>query len=254
LIVIVVGVMLGTGWLARASIRDFLYQAQQPKLPVAEGYKVASSTPIRPPLAPPSQGGESKSLPNSVNLAVPFLLQAPTHNWSEPYQNACEEAAAIMVDAFYHGRKDRFHEQDGNKAILDLITFEKKLLGKYDDTTAEETAHLIRAYFHYKNVTVQEVTSTQALKPILAKGYPILVPASGKSLHNPYFRNGGPPYHMLVIKGYLADGRWIMNDPGIGLGPDYVYTDKVLWEAMHDWNGGDVLHGKKMIIVIIPNS
>ncbi len=257
-VILIIGVVFAASWLVRVptlrsasrssigtSIRDFLYQAKQPKLPVAEGFQFTTST--VPTLTP-----SSRILPKQINLAVPFLLQAPTHNWNQPYQDACEEAAAIMVDAYYHGRKNRFHEVDGNKAVLDIIAFEKKLLGKYEDTTAEETAHLIREYFHYQNVIVQEVTSTRAFKPILVKGYPVIVPAYGKALGNPYFRNGGPVYHMLVIKGYLADGRWIVNDAGVGVGADYIYRDKVLWNVMHDWNYGDVIHGKKMMIVVMP--
>ncbi|MDP3793390.1 MAG: C39 family peptidase, partial [Candidatus Uhrbacteria bacterium] len=224
LMVVVAGVMLGAGWLARASIRDFLYQAKQPTLPVAATYQVASSTSTptptltkppsttpQPPLTPPSKGGDY-AFPQEINLAVPFLLQAPTHDWSQPYQDACEEAAAIMVDAYYRGRRERYYEQDGKRVILDLIAFEEKLLGKYKDTTAEETARLIREYFHYQTVVVREVTSTEVFKPMLAKGYPVIVPVHGKSLRNPYFRNGGPAYHMFVIKGYLPDGRWIVND------------------------------------------
>lgn len=259
-VIIIFVAVFGAGWMARGSIRDFVYQAQQPKLPLAATYQFASSTPTpiptptKPHLTSPSQGEESKQLPRTINLAVPFLLQAPTHDWSQPYQDACEEAAAIMVDAYYRGRRERYYEQDGNKVILDLIAFEEKLLGKYKDTTAEETARLIREYFHYQTVVVREVTSTEVFKPMLAKGYPVIVPVHGKSLRNPYFRNGGPAYHMIVIKGYLPDGRWIVNDPGIGRGPDYLYSNEVLWNAMHDWNNGDVIHGKKMMIVVIPNS
>lgn len=34
-----------------------------------------------------------KPIADSINLAVPFTSQAPTGDWSEPWQNACEEAS-----------------------------------------------------------------------------------------------------------------------------------------------------------------
>jgi hypothetical protein len=44
----------------------------------------------------------------------------------------------------------------------------------------------------------------------------------------------------------------ITNDAGIGRGQSYVYDENVLWNAIHDWNGGDVIHGEKLMIVIEP--
>jgi hypothetical protein len=82
------------------------------------------------------------------------------------------------------------------------------------------------------------------------KGVPVIIPASGKELQNPNFRNGGPPYHMLVMKGYLADGRWIVNDPGTRKGADYLYGKQLLLNAVHDWNGGDVPRGSSVAFVI----
>src|SRR5690554_5866511 len=38
-----------------------------------------------------------KEVPAEINLAVPFTSQAPTANWDMPFQEACEEAAALMV-------------------------------------------------------------------------------------------------------------------------------------------------------------
>jgi len=264
LVLIVAGVWFG--YTKRQAIRVFLYQVRAPAVPVAERY--ASADGAVPTSSPPVGGSLpaavktktatgpftwSGPLPEEKNLAVPFLSQAPKGDWALPYQEACEEASTIMVDAFYKGKTAPFAPDEGDKAILDLIAYEKLLLGKYEDTTAAETARLVRSYFKYKSVVVQEVTDMNDLKCALAHGYPVLVPASGKLLDNPNFRNGGPVYHMLVIKGYTKDGHWITNDAGTRKGADFTYTDENLKNAMHDWNGGDVLNGKPMAIVIVPN-
>ena len=194
----------------------------------------------------------SATLPTTVNLDVPFLSQAPQRNWELPYQEACEEAAAIMVDGFFRGRTAAFGPEEGNEAILSLVAYEKKLLGEYEDTSAAETVQFIKKYFGYTKVEVKAQPTVVEIKSALANGYPVIVPASGKALKNPYFKNGGPLYHMLVLKGYLADGRWITNDPGTRFGADYIYGQKVLMDALHDWNEGDVVHGTAQAIVVLP--
>jgi hypothetical protein len=269
--VLVVGGGLGV-WNNRVAIREWWEDRQKPVLPEAQGYAppAASSTlpaikptstrptPTKPVVTPtstqptaPTAAPSSSTLPKEINLAVPFLSQAPKMDWSYPYQEACEEASAIMVDAFYRGQKS-FTPDAGDKAILGLVEYEKNLFGYYEDTTAEETAKLIREYFGYKNVLVEPLESMDEVKEMVAKGRPVILPASGKDLGNPNFRNGGPPYHMLVVKGYTADGTWITNDPGTRRGADYIYANDVLWNAVHDWNGGNVRQGAKYMIVVMP--
>ncbi|MSR84873.1 hypothetical protein EXS71_00285 [Candidatus Uhrbacteria bacterium] len=268
-------IVLGGAWFVRASIRDLVYQTSQPVLPPPIAYqatstdafmRVPTSTGRGEPMRSPSDRGQAikpgqthgsaptttKKFPSQVNLAIPFLLQAPTHKWIQPYEDACEEASAIMVDAYYRGRTEKYGEQEGDKVILDLIAYENGLFGKYESTSATETARLIENYFPNRRVTVHAPTSTQEIKQLVAQNIPVIVPLYGKALNNPYFRNGGPIYHMLVVKGYLPDGRFITNDPGIGRGADYIYAADVLWEAMHDWNEGDVLNGKPMILIVRP--
>ena len=69
-------------------------------------------------------------------------------------------------------------------------------------------------------------------------------------LGNPYYKQPGPIYHALVLKGYTKDGKFITNDPGTKRGADYLYDPQVILNAMHEWNSGDVEHGRKMAIVV----
>lgn len=278
LLVLLVFVVLGlaAGWGFRNKILAYIHRQPVVVLPPAESFStttvvaitaptttkisppkvVTSTTPVAKPIVRPKPTIDPFSgtdpLPAAKNLAIPFLSQAPKMDWSLPYQEACEEASTLMVDAYYRGKK-HFTPDEGDKAILDLVAFETDLLGKYLDTNTEETAQLIKKYFGYKTVVIREIEQMDEIKRAIVNGYPVIIPADGKALDNPNFRNGGPVYHMLVIKGYTKDGHWITNDPGTRKGADFLYTTENLFSSMHDWNGGDVPHGKRMAIVILPN-
>mgnify|MGYP001618174552 FL=1 len=68
-------------------------------------------------------------------------------------------------------------------------------------------------------------------------------------LPNPHFRNGGPEYHTLVIRGYTEDS-FITNDPGTQFGENFLYKYSDLMNSIHDWNEGDVKNGKRLVLVI----
>ena len=193
---------------------------------------------------------EKKPLPAEINLKVPFTPQAPHANWELPYGEACEEASVLMVH--YYFEKKTFTKESADKEIKKLVDFQNKKYGFYKDSTADETARFIKDYLKYKKVRVI-TASIDAIKQELAAGRPVIIPAAGRLLGNPNFRRPGPLYHMLVVKGYTKDGKFITNDPGTRNGANYFYDQKVLMNAIHDWNGGDVNKGKKVIIVVDKN-
>jgi hypothetical protein len=262
------------GYVERGMIRDAWMLLQRPELPVAEPAKfyppptttrspqaptivVSSTKPgtvVTPPRVPSAEPvdpfADRGPLPAQVNLAVPFLSQAPKQNWSMPYQEACEEASMLMVDAFYRGQSQKFTPSAGDEAILDLVAFEEAR-GKTPDLTAAEVSEIVSAKWGYQAIVSNDV-SPERVKRALANGYPVILPADGKQLANPNFRNGGPPYHMLVIKGYIGNKTWITNDPGTRLGADFTYPYEHLLSVSRDWNGGDVPHGRPVLIVLIP--
>ncbi len=283
LMLLIIGVYLGRHWL-----RDQWTLMTRPNLPAATGYsdknEAEGSINADLPQGPPShiEGGVSESenfklesspqtgdpqakpeaadplagdvdIPTELNLDVPWMSQAPKSNWDFPYQEACEEASMIMVDAFYNKRTGKIPVDEADSEILKLVDYENKTLGSYKDTSAEEIAQIIRDYYGYNDVRVFPVSEALDIQSVLARGYPVIMPFSGKQLDNPNFRNGGPLYHMLVVKGYTDDGHFITGDPGTRLGQDYIYTFENLMESAHDWNGGNVSEGKRLMIVVLPN-
>ncbi len=260
--------LLGGLFWFRGPLRSFWQDVTKPALPSAQEFLprvVSSSVPVSPvpvvkPIIKPSTPPATKdpfvwegALPIEKNLAVPFLSQAPTLNWAMPFQEACEEASAIMVDAFYRGQRKAFTPQNGEKAILALVDYEENKLGLGPDITVAQIADVLKKYFGYSRTVMRTIKSADELKAPLAHGYPVIIPAAGKMLANPNFRNGGPLYHMLVVKGYTKDGLWITNDPGTRKGADFLYTSQNLEQAIHDWNGGNVATGTQRVLVVLPN-
>jgi len=192
---------------------------------------------------------EEDELPDEYNLDVPFTSQAPHKEWDEVHEEACEEASALMVHYFYQNKKfsgpDEAEEQ-----IQKFIDFEKEMLGFFESTTAAELAKVIDAYWEY-DVDLIYDPSVDIIKQALYNGYPVVVPAAGRILDNPHFQDPGPLYHMLVIKGWKGDS-FITNDPGTQHGENWIYTFDHLLNSTHDWNGGDVENGAKVILIMKP--
>ena len=70
-------------------------------------------------------------------------------------------------------------------------------------------------------------------------------------MQNPHFQRGGPIYHTIIITGYDdSDGTFITNEPGTRYGKNYRYGQKLLFDAIRDWNKPEGLVDKKMMVVI----
>lgn len=198
-----------------------------------------------------TEGEEVEGLPTQFNLAIPFTSQAPHADWSLPYQEACEEASAYMVAGYYSGMPSgQIDASVADAEILEIVQFEKDFLGFYLDTTALETVNFIDAFYQYGAQVVVDPTVEQ-IKAEIAAGRPVILPAAGKLLGNPFFSGDGPLYHMVVIKGY-TENAFIVNDPGTYRGENFVYDIDVLMNAIGDWNNGDPANGAKTVIFTAP--
>jgi hypothetical protein len=186
----------------------------------------------------------------SLNIEVPFFTQAPYSNWDYPWQEACEEASVLGVANLYLGlglNLDSF-----NTKLLELVDWETEYFGSYQDTTAAETVEMLQINFGLEGV-VHDNPTFEDIQEILADGHLIIAPFAGKLLGNPNFRNGGPLYHMLIIKGYDAEKmQLVTNDVGTRNGADYVYAWATIENALHDWDDTDILLGTPRIIEVLP--
>jgi len=171
----------------------------------------------------------------SINLDVPFTSQAPTANWEQPYQDACEEASVLMVDYYYQNKKmpDQVIVEF---TLFDMVEWQKKHWLGHRNLSMYELAKYVEVITDYETEVVEKLT-IEKITEFLDRGLPVIVPANGKKLANPHFSNGGPEYHMLVIKGYLEEeGKFITNDPGTRRGENYLYSYANMMESIADWD------------------
>ncbi len=188
------------------------------------------------------------SLPSQALLDVPFMVQAPFANWDALHQETCEEASLMMVR--YFRAKELFGSlQDIDNELKALVAWETGRGYSYD-VTLKELSRIGQDYYSMTSGRVILNPSIEDIQTELAAGRPVIVPAAGRLLDNPNFTAGGPPYHMLVIRGYDADG-FITNDPGTRRGEKFRYSYANLMESMHDWSGSTstITTGQKAVLV-----
>jgi hypothetical protein len=155
-----------------------------------------------------------------------------------------------MVNLYFNGdKRDAIPPDEADERILELVAWQNQHFGYYKDTTVEEVVEMLRLFYNLRGRVIDN-PSVEQIKEATAQGYPVIVPAYGKDLPNPNFRNGGPLYHMLVIKGYTESGRFITNDPGTRRGAEFTYKYNEVMGAIHDWNDGDVPNGAARVIVV----
>lgn len=189
----------------------------------------------------------STPIPEELNLKVPFTSQAPSANWDYTHEEACEEAAILMANRYFQGRGIASTD-DAEAGLQEIITWEKENLGFFDSTTAKESARVITEMLGLKAEIVENLTIDQ-IKQAIAENKLVIVPAAGRELGNPFYKSPGPLYHFLLIKGFTKT-QLITNDPGTMRGANYPYDFDVILNANHDWNGGDVSSGPKVMILV----
>lgn len=260
IIVAILVVIFSSLFYFRGHFRDLVLDWQRNQLP-EEVTLVASSSPSDLPVIIPTKLSISTPVETkfkAINLAVPFSSQAPFGDWSEPYQNACEETSALMVAKYYS--KEKITSEIAKQEILKIVAWENDTFGYYEDTTSAEIARLLKEYFGFKRVDVIYDISINDIKTELTAGRPVIIPFAGQLLGNPNFTSPGPIYHMLVVKGITKDGDFITNDDGTRNGYNYVYKADILYEAIHDApTGGHTIDqeelnkSRRAMIVVYPN-
>lgn len=224
--------------------RHFENRISKPTLPQALPYTQNSSA--QPEPTEKTSPGAART---EVNLAIPFVSQAPKKNWDADHEEFCEEASSLMV-AHYINSEPVTSPDATDKELFQIKDFEQTTFGFFKDTNAEYTVRILKEFYHLDKVTTLENPTIDDIKNSLTEGKAILVPAAGRMLKNPHFSGAGPLYHMIVIKGYTSDEQFITNDPGTQFGADYLYPFERIMNAMHDWNDGTVDQGKKVIIIV----
>jgi hypothetical protein len=186
---------------------------------------------------------------SSLNIDIPFYTQAPHSDWDYPWQEACEEASVLLVANAFNNLQLGLEAY--NTELLRLVDWEMETFGAYEHTTVEQTTQMMTDNYELETL-VHEDPSFSDIQSILDSGNLIIAPFAGKLLGNPNFQNGGPNYHMLVIKGYDSEKMQIVtHDVGTRNGENYVYNWDTIELSLHDWHDDDILEGKSRIIEVL---
>ncbi|MBT7553059.1 hypothetical protein HN670_01150 [bacterium] len=192
---------------------------------------------------------EETLMANSINLAVPFTSQAPTTNWQQPFQDACEEASVLMVD-YYYKNQVMPEPKEVEVILFEMVDWQIDNWGDHHNLTMSELADFITTTFGYQTELIPDLTPAKVIR-YLDLGQPIIIPANGHLLDNSNFSGDGPEYHMLVIKGY-QDNYFVTNDPGTRKGANFIYTSENVFASIAEWNQKESLAtGPQIGLVII---
>lgn len=197
-----------------------------------------------------NEGGEDVPvvfLPDAINLAVPFVSQAPLGIWDAFTEETCEEASLLMADKYYEGAPEGSIDPVAADAdFRAMVAIEESMNFGVSISTAEFL--LFAEAYNGTIARVIENPSVDDLRALLAAGHPVIVPAFGRSLGNPFFTGEGPLYHMLVLRGYTPT-TFITNDPGTRHGENYQYAIDTFMNAIGDWDGDSPDGGSRVIVL-----
>ncbi len=190
-------------------------------------------------------------IPNSLLLNIPFTPQAPTANWDQLHNEACEEANSLMAGAYFKGMRDTTLKPEYVESeITKLTDWQKEHQGYYLDQTSEEVATMINSVYSLKTKLLNNFSAGD-LKQELAAGHLVLISENGRLLGNPNYKSPGPLHHMLLIKGFDKMG-FITNDSGTKRGLNYAYDFSTIYNAAGDWDhsSNNIDTAKKIAIVV----
>lgn len=127
---------------------------------------------------------------------------------------------------------------------------EKGILKGYDDGKFRPGNYINRAELAMVIDNLLNIWKGK-IKKLITSGYPVILPVAGQLLGNPNFTGAGPPYHMIVVKGF-DNKNFITHDPGTKNGANYKYSFATIEKAIHDWNGSkdNVLSGRKAMLIL----
>lgn len=235
-------IILGVFYLKKSSIKSAIIESSS---------KISD---IQESIAPQPTKILVDNLPNKHIINTAFIPQAPENNWSQPWQDACEEAALLTVDFYYKNQKPTVNQI--KTAILNMVDFETKR-GWGIDINLSQMSQISANFLHYQTKTIDNPT-IEDIKKYVSQNIPVIVPANGKILfkENRFFNDGGPFYHDIVILGYDdIKQQFIVHDVGTRRGAYFHYSYGLLMDSIHDFPSSnrpeDINSGAKRVLILL---
>lgn len=197
---------------------------------------------------------KTDSTPNMTeakNLAVPFTPQAPQADWSEPWQNACEETSIIMATNFYKDKN--ITPEQARKQILEIFSIKNQKFGKSEDESMSRIAEIINAANVGWTATLSINPELNAIKEEIAKNHPVIAPVDARLLVGSQYEGGPVDYHVLVISGYDdKTEEFIVQDPGTKTGKNDRYGYQNFYDSINDYLPKVTPSGRKAVLFTAP--
>ncbi len=185
--------------------------------------------------------------PVKTNVDVPFTSQAPTGDWSEPWQNACEETSIYMVSSFY--ANDPIKRDQAVLKIKEILKVKNSQIRISKDESLATISQLIVDLDLPWTAELVSDPTREDLKKELSAGRPIIVPVYAPTLKNPYYGSVTPDYHVLVLTGYDdTTSEFIVHDPGTKNGESLRFSYDTFMTAIHDLDTKNYTAGKKAVL------
>lgn len=222
--------------------------AESPRQAESSSITVSSITATLPPAEPMAENSSQSSPPERVLLSAPFMPQAPTANWDDVHQEACEEMSLILAALAKRGQMD-LTPQEAEAELQRLLAFQDRNGYAWDVSMAE--LQQIAKEFYGLDSRVVPVSSAEDLEREIAAGRFVIVPLAGRLVGNPYYSGEGPWYHTVLLIGYTPTA-FITHDVGTKRGREYQYEKQRFLNAIHDWTGvkEDIVRGERQVLVI----
>ncbi len=181
---------------------------------------------------------EAQSRPQSVMMKVPYASQIPTGDRNDPRQaDGCEEASIIMAMAWARGGS-HLPADEVERDIINISEYERVIYGFYQDTSAQDTARVMREFYQYKDVTTKEGISVEDIKQELAQNRLVIFPLNTRLTGLPIYRTG-PPRHTVVAVGYDdKSDSLIINDPLYGNARNMWVPSSNIQSALSNYYSG----------------
>jgi hypothetical protein len=220
------------------------------QLAISDDDVIATALPTavarRSPTPTPTGSATPQVLPATYLLKMQFVSQAPFKKWDALHEDACEEASLYMVQ-HYLNDSDVGSLDAQDSWIIDLVHWEEQ--NNYGPSvTLQQLVTIAKERAGLSNGQVFAANSVDAIKREVFAGNPVILGMAGRILPNPNFTNGGPIYHMLVVKGWDETG-FITNDPGTRKGEHFHYDYAAFMNAIHDWDASDIMKGAPRYLV-----
>ena len=192
--------------------------------------------------------------PNRYLINAPFVEQAPKKDWSQPWQDACEEAA-LLIPYYYYSSITPTSDQIVQD-LTKIFDYENSQ-GWSHDVNLNQMQQISQDLWGISSEIITNPTLDQ-IKEVLLKDQPVVVPANGKTLfkENKHFKSGGPWYHNLTIIGYDDDQKkFIVHDVGTQFGANFKYSYSLLLKSIHDFPASlkkeDIDQGDQKVLVLL---